>query len=147
MLRAEAINIIPLCILKIHVRVWCPVHSGLLVQRGNSLSGLDLIQAKCESKTARELLNATDVRRGPVQVGSLVLEQLVEQLQEKMLKRVSAREHSEPEGHIVSTFCVFLLRALLASELTCCRLRMSVLAQRILSICLVLLRVSLMMSP
>lgn len=56
------------------------------MQRGNSLSGLDLIQAKCEGKTARELLNATDVRRGSVQVGSLVLEQFVEQLQDRCWK-------------------------------------------------------------
>lgn len=53
----------------------------LLVQRGDSLSGLDLIQAKGEGKATGQLLDAADVRRRPVQVGSLVLEELVEQLQ------------------------------------------------------------------
>lgn len=56
------------------------------MQRGNSLSGLNLIQAKCEGKTACELLDATDVRGGSVQVGSLVLEQFVKQLQDRCQK-------------------------------------------------------------
>lgn len=65
----------------------------LLVQRGNSLSGLDLIQAEGEGETAGQLLDAADVRRRPVQVGSLVLQELVEQLQHTCEKRfVKTRE-------------------------------------------------------
>lgn len=60
----------------------------LLVQRGNSLSGLDLIQAEGEGEAAGQLLDAADVRRRPVQVWSLVLQQLVEQLQQHTHTRV-----------------------------------------------------------
>lgn len=53
----------------------------VLVQCGHGLSGLDLIQAEGEGEASCQLLDAADVRRRPVQVGSLVLQQLVEQLQ------------------------------------------------------------------
>ena len=87
MLWAATINIITLLIVnKVHVWVSCAVHSGLLVQRGHSLSGLYLIQAKREGKAACQLLNATDVRWCSVQIGSLVLEQFVEQLQDRRWK-------------------------------------------------------------
>lgn len=52
----------------------------LLVQRGHSLSSLDLIQAEGESEAAGQLLDAAHVRRCPVQVWTLILQQLVEQL-------------------------------------------------------------------
>lgn len=51
-----------------------PREQSLLVQRGNSLSGLDLIQAEGEGEAAGQLLDAADVRRRSVQVGSLVLQ-------------------------------------------------------------------------
>lgn len=50
------------------------------MQRGHSLPGLDLVQAEGEGEAAGQLFDAADVRRRPVQVGPLILEQLVEQL-------------------------------------------------------------------
>lgn len=54
----------------------------LLVQRGHSLSGLDLIQPEGESKATGQLLDAAHMRRCSVQVGPLILQQFVEQLKE-----------------------------------------------------------------
>lgn len=59
-----------------------------LVQRGDSLSGLDLIQAKGEGKATGQFLDAADVGRCPVQVGPLILKQLVEQLKHTRWKKV-----------------------------------------------------------
>lgn len=58
-----------------------------LVQRGHSLSGLDLIQAKGEGKSTGQFLDAADVGRCPVQVGPLILKQLVEQLKHTHRKK------------------------------------------------------------
>lgn len=50
------------------------------MQRSHSLPGLDLVQAEGEGEAAGQFFDAADVRRRPVQVGPLILEQLVEQL-------------------------------------------------------------------
>lgn len=50
------------------------------MQRGHSLPGLDLVQAEGEGEAAGQFFDAADVRRRPVQIGPLILEQLVEQL-------------------------------------------------------------------
>lgn len=121
----------------------------LLVQRGHRLPGLDLIQTKGEGEAAGQLLDAADVGRRAVQVGPLVLQQLVEQLQhththtrvDNLFVGANSTGSTDRIASLEAGSSVFSLR------LTCCRLRMSVLAQRILSVCLVLLRVSLMMSP
>lgn len=51
-----------------------------LVQRSHSLPGLDLVQAEGEGKATGQFFDAADVGRRPVQIGPLILEQLVEQL-------------------------------------------------------------------
>lgn len=53
----------------------------LLVQCGHGLSGFDLVQPKRECKATGQFLNAADMRGRSVQVGSLVLDQLIEKLQ------------------------------------------------------------------
>lgn len=53
------------------------------MQCSHSLSGLDLVQPKGESKPAGQLLNATHMGGGAVQVGTLILYQLIEELREK----------------------------------------------------------------
>lgn len=55
----------------------------LLVECGHSLSGFDLVQPKGEGKPAGKLLNAADMGGGAVQVGTLVLDQLIEQLRNR----------------------------------------------------------------
>lgn len=44
------------------------------------LPGFDLIQSKCESEAAGQLFNATHVGRSSVQIGPLILYQLVKEL-------------------------------------------------------------------
>ncbi len=121
--------------------IWCLLSNNsnikekLLVQRGHSLSGLDLVQAKGEGKATGQFLNTTHMRRRPVQVRPLILDQLIKELKNR--KKTGLVEWSRSE----------MIMWILCCRLTCCKLRMSVLAHRILSVCLVLLRVSLMMSP
>jgi len=76
------------------------------VQRCDSFPGLDLIQAEGEGEAAGQLLDAADVRRCPVQVGALILQQLVEQLQENRQLVVSARGRTLATRRLKSTFSV-----------------------------------------
>lgn len=51
------------------------------MQCGHGLSGFDLVQPKRECKATGQFLNAADMGGRSVQVGSLVLDQLIEELQ------------------------------------------------------------------
>ncbi len=73
------------------------------MQCGNSLSGLDLIQAEGEGEAAGQLLDAADVRRRSVQVGSLVLQQLVEQLQHTCWQSDCWCAHESTEERVISS--------------------------------------------
>ncbi len=124
--------------------IWClmsnnsNVKEKLLVQCGHSLSGLDLVQAKGEGKATGQFLNTTHMRWGPVQVRPLILDQLIKELKNRKITGLVELSIINDNADIMWILCC---------HLTCCKLRMSVLAQSILSVCLVLLRVSLMMSP
>lgn len=110
---------------------------AVLVQHGDGVSGLDLVQAEGEGEAAGQLLDAAERRGGAVEAVAQLRQHLVEQLEGKPCQQRSVITHKQQQRDWRSEAC----------QLTCCRLRMSVLAHWILSICRVLLIVSFMMSP
>lgn len=59
------------------------IYHHSLVQCGHSLSCLDLIQAKSEGKPTGQFLNSTNMGRCPVQIRTLLLNKLIEQLEKE----------------------------------------------------------------